>query len=87
MSELPHQACLYQTYRMISLLNVREVMAKTSNKRDVGESPWQWIIDYISNIVNSHKPWYDLDGDMFGGKRTSLAKRASFQSCTDRRRL
>jgi hypothetical protein len=56
-----------QTYKAVSLLKVHEMIKKNNKREDVGSTPWQWIIDYITKLANSHDPWYDLDSDQFGG--------------------
>jgi hypothetical protein len=67
---------ILSTWKTMSLLKMVDMIKLNKNnnndKRDVGESPWQWIVDYITKLVNSHGPWYDLDGDKFGGTHLCL---------------
>jgi hypothetical protein len=52
---------------LLKMVDMIKLNKNNNDKRDVGESPWQWIVDYITKLVNSHGPWYDLDSDKFGG--------------------
>lgn len=66
---------ILSTWKTMSLLKMVDMIKLNKNnndKRDVGESPWQWIVDYITKLVNSHGPWYDLDSDKFGALTQTL---------------
>jgi hypothetical protein len=60
---------ILSTWQMVSLLKMADMIKEQQQQQNKRDLPWQWIIDYITKLVNSHDPWYDLDGDKFGGKK------------------
>jgi acyloxyacyl hydrolase len=49
----------------------------------VGETPWQWLLDQINRVANSHEPLVDLDHDLHSTEMTLRGGNWRGRDCDD----
>lgn len=93
--EAANNALLHNTEAIIKFKASREEkrqarMAKfnsenseNSRKGEPGFDPWQWLVDEITKIVNSHRPILDLDNDGFSTMETLRGSFWRGRDCDD----
>jgi hypothetical protein len=50
---------------------IQQQWRKTGKIKETRWDPWDWIVQLVTQAINSHKPILDIDGDLFSSNKHS----------------